>query len=245
MNKQSVSIIFIVVAVALLGSCAHYVSTYSGEVSQENPTRIGVVVDEWSQQERLATIMVSSLKARGYLARALFPNEVIPDDLLEAVSPGYTYSFGAELSSQVAQGGSIRGNANLIESLLVLNDIQDTADRYSDLLALRDQILNEWAVDYVMFIYPAKFAFAQKAFSYSVRVLRTSDREIVFASYVNANKWGWEQKVSRRSVTRDLDSGTVSISGRVLPLLFVKRRADAVEVEFCEYIATLVSGEEL
>lgn len=245
MNKRSHSIVLIVAAALLLGSCAHYVSTYSGEVVQETPARIGVVVDEWSQHERLATIMVSSLKARGYVARALFPNEVIPDDLLEAVSPGHTYSFGAELSSQVAQGGSIRGNADLIENLLVLNDIQDATDRYADLLALRDQILDEWDVDYVMFVYPGKFAFAQKAFSYSVRVLRTSDREIVFASYVNANKWGWEEKVSGRSVTRDFDAGTVSVSGRVLPLLFIKRRADAVEVEFCEYIAGLVSGEDL
>ena len=244
MKKYGV-VVILVIATLLMGSCAHYVSTYSGQVEQNDAARIGVVVDEWSQHERLSTIMVSSLKERGYRASAVFPNEIIPDDLLEEVSPGYSYSFGAELTAQVAEGGSIRGSADLIERLLVLNDISDATDRYVDLLSLRDRILDEWDVDYVMFIYPTKFVFAQKAFTYSVRVIRTSDREIVFAGYVNANKWGWEKQISDRSVTRALEEDTVAISKRSLPLLFIKRRADAVEVEFCEYIAGLVSGEGL
>jgi hypothetical protein len=246
---KRLSLILVVGAgVALLVSCAHYQTAHAGSVDPSGGVRIGVVMDENSLHTRLTTVMASSLMARDFIVRSVFPPEVLPEDLLDRVQPAKQYSFGEELTDQMSSGGAIRGDADLVERLLLLNDIQDATDRYVDLLDLRDRILEEWNVDYIMFIYPRASLISsgprnRTSFNYAVRVIRVEDREIVFTYFVNANKRGWEQVVSKRSVTSTLDEDNVQISRRVLPLLFINRRAEAVDIEFCERTAELLIEE--
>ena len=235
----------------LLSSCAHYQTAHWGSVDPGQGPRIAVVMDENSLHTRLTTVMSSSLMVRGFVVRSVFPTEVLPEDLLERVEPSKQYSFGEELTDQMSSGGNIRGNADLVERLLLLNDIQDATERYEDLLSLRDRILDEWNVDYIMFIYPKGSLITaglfnrrgQFGFNYAVRVIRVDDREIVFTYFVNANKRGWEQVVSKRSVTSALDENHAKISRHVLPLLFINRRSEAVDIEFCERVADLLVEE--
>ena len=215
-----------------LTTCAHFVVRNAGSVSvKEHPT-IGIAVEENSLQQRLSTLMVSSLMEKGFVAKALHPEEIIPDDILKRISPNSTYSFAEASSNQIAAGGSFKGKVNVLEKLLLLNDMTDSALRYSELLKLRDAILEEWQMDYVMFIYPAKFGFFSNMYNYTVKVIKTSTRQIVFTYYINANKFGWAKEI-----TPPKPSELLNISTRFLPLLFRGRRADSVEVEFCEHVA--------
>jgi hypothetical protein len=249
--KRLLLILFAGVLVLAVGSCAHYQTAHWGGVDPAEAPRIAVVMDENSLHTRLSTIMASSLMYRGFEVRSVFPTEVLPEDLLERVEPSKQYSFGEELTDQMSSGGNIRGDADLVERLLLLNDIQDASERYEDLLALRDRILEEWDVDYIMFIYPRGSLISsglrnrrsQFGFNYAVRVIDVADREIVFTYFVNANKRGWEQVVSKRSVTSSLDEENVKISRRGWPLLFINRRIEAVDIEFCERVAALLIEE--
>ncbi len=249
--KQLSVFLAVVVMIVLLGSCSHFQSAHAGGVNPAGGVRIGVVMDENSLHTRLTTIMASSLMTRGFVARSVFPTEVLPEDLLERVEPSKQYSFGEELTDQMSSGGNIRGDADLVERLLLLNDVQDATERYDDLLALRDRILAEWNVDYIMFIYPKGSLIssgflnrrAQFGFNYAVRVIRVEDREIVFTYFVNANERGWEQIVSERSIKTALNEDHVQISRRVWSLLFVSRRIEAIDIEFCEKVAELMTEE--
>lgn len=249
--KRVVLIVVVSALIGLLGSCAHYQAAHWGSVDPTGGTRVAVVMDENSLHTRLTTVMASSLMYRGFVVRSVFPTEVLPEDLLERVEPSKQYSFGEELTDQMSSGGTIRGTADLVERLLLLNDIQDASERYEDLLSLRDRVLEEWDVDYIMFIYPRGSLISsgllnrrgQFGFNYAVRVISVADREIVFTYFVNANKRGWEQVVSKRSVTSSLDEENVQISRRGLPLLFISRRIEAVDIEFCERVAALLVEE--
>jgi hypothetical protein len=249
--KRVILIGVAVVLTVMLGACAHYQTAHWGSVDPAGGPRIAVVMDENSLHTRLTTVMASSLMVRGFVVRSVFPTEVLPEDLLERVEPSKQYSFGEELTDQMSSGGTIRGDADLIERLLLLNDIQDASERYEDLLALRDRILEEWDVDYIMFIYPRGSLISaglfnrrgQFGFNYAVRVIKVEDREMVFTYFVNANKRGWEQVVSKRSVTSALDEEHAKISRRALPLLFINRRIEAVDIEFCERVAELLIQE--
>ena len=230
--------IVIVVFLLLITTCAHFVARNAGRVSvKEHPT-IGIAVEENSKQQRLSTLMASSLMEKGFIAKVLHPEEVIPDDILKTIKPNNTYSFAEAFSEQIAGGGSFKGKVNVLEKLLLLDDVTDSALRYSELLKLRDAILKEWQVDYVMFIYPAKFGFFSNMYNYTVKVIKTSTREIVFTFYINANKFGWAKEI-----TPPKPSEHLNISTRFLPLLFRNRRADSVEVEFCEHVATRLVEE--
>ena len=249
--KRLILIVTTVVLAVLVGSCAHYQTAYWGTVNPSGGPRIAVVMDENSLHTRLTTVMASALMVRGFVVRSVFPTEVLPEDLLERVEPSKQYSFGEELTDQMSSGGTIRGNADLIERLLLLNDVQDASERYEDLLGLRDRVLDEWNVDYIMFIYPKGSLIStgwfnrrsQFGFNYAVRVIQVEDREIVFTYFVNANKRGWEQVVSKRSVTSSFDVDHMKISRRALPLLFINRRIEAVDLEFCERVAGLLTAE--
>ncbi len=250
MKRLSV-FLFVAAMIVLLGSCSHFQSAHAGGVDPAGGARIGVVMDENSLHTRLTTVMASSLIERGFVVRSVFPTEVLPEDLLERVEPSKQYSFGEELTDQMSSGGNIRGDADLVERLLLLNDVQDAAERYDDLLLLRDRILAEWDVDYIMFIYPRGSLISsgffsrrtQFGFNYAVRVIRVEDREIVFTYFVNANERGWEQIVSERSIKTALNEEHVQISRRALSLFFVNRRIEAIDIEFCEKVADLMTQE--
>ncbi|HUX19816.1 MAG TPA: hypothetical protein VMW69_01165 [Spirochaetia bacterium] len=226
------------VAALLFASCASYVARNAGGIGSEPAATIGVVVSGNSVPSRLSDLMVSSLKDRSFGARSISPSEILPNDLLKSVSAPSKYSFSDSFSDQLRSGGTIKGTSSALERLLLLNDVAESGQRYKDLVALRDAVLQDWKVDYVMFIYMQGGGFLRSPFSYSVRTIRTENREIVFTYYINANKFGWARQIPKPKQTAGM-----SISRRILPLFMINRRSDAVEIELCEHVADLlVSG---
>ena len=222
----------------VLASCATYVVRDSGHIAVKPSSSIGVVVAGDSGQSVLADLMVASLKDRGFVARSILPTEVLPRDLLKSIETNSVYSFPESLSEQLRAGGTMKGTSTALEKLLLLNDVAEKGQRYKDLLALRDAVVADWNVDYVMFIYPSGRGFLRNPYSYSLRTIKTADREIVFDYYINANKYGWSKRIPEPKARE-----SISISPRVLPLFMTKRRTDAVQVELCEHITTLLIAQ--
>lgn len=222
-------------ATAIVGSlvmgCAHHLTLKAQSSVIPNGSTVGVLVEvPWGQSSRndLALFMSAALMKRGLRVKSINPSDLIPEVVWQRISSNEDrkYSLLEAIAVAAEGGGKIRGNKELFERLININEIKDANLRFRDLNQLVDEFVKRWNTDYIMFVIPALVQVGKGVGidpkRCMVKVIRIDDKETIFVYYLDTHKGNFDRRIPDPGIEFNMQA----------------RQMDAFKIiKLCEYLA--------
>jgi hypothetical protein len=217
-----------------IAGCTSHVIMQAKSSPMPAGSTIGVLIDlPWGQSTNndLASFMTAALIKKGYHVKSINPSDLIPQGVWGRISNSKDqdkrYAFISAVVSMVENGGRLKGNKEMWNKLMSVNEIKEANMRFGDLNALVDEFIKRWDTEYIMFVVPALNKVSSiNPYEYTIKVLRIKDRETIFVYYIKSN---------------DVDFGTkIPNPDNIEASYTAKNQNEFKMIKFCCYIANLI-----